>query len=305
MRYFRRTLAATGTLLVLAIAGCGTAEKASTQASVLDATGAVAMDQDLHARLPESVRARGSMRLVTDASYAPMEYFAADGRTVIGFSPDLAAALGDVLGIRVDMVTGVFSTALDEVDAGTYDGVLSSMTDTPERRDKADFVDYLNAGTAIVVQRGNPRTISAMKDLCGQKVATEHGTLQEEILQRLQKKECAAWPIVIDSRRTNADALVQLRTGRVAAVLIDSPPAAYLVADSRTSAFYQLANDEQYEPGQFGIAVDKENKALRDCLQAALQRLIDSGTYTELLTRWGLQSSGVTEATVNGASKTA
>ncbi|WP_378033618.1 ABC transporter substrate-binding protein [Actinoplanes sp. GCM10030250] len=288
-------------VLVLAVGGCsgGGSEK---EESVLDVTAAVAMDQDLHARLPQSVRARGSIRLVTDASYAPMEYFAADGRTVIGFSPDLAAALGDVLGIRTEMVVGVFSTALDEVGAGTYDAVLSSMTDTVDRRDKADFIDYLNAGTSIVVQQGNPRNVSELSDLCGQKVATEHGTLQEEILQRLQKKECAAWPIKIDSRRTNADALVQLRTGRVAAVLIDSPPAAHLIADPRTSAFYQLANDQQYEPGQFGIAVAKDNKALRDCLQAALKRLIESGTYAELLSRWGLEGSAVTEATVNGAS---
>jgi polar amino acid transport system substrate-binding protein len=301
MRFFRQAIAVTGAVLVLAAGGCASSGMSKTQTNALDATGAVAMDQDLHARLPESIRARGSMRLITDASYPPMEYFAADGRTVIGFSPDLAAALGDVLGIRAEMVVGVFSTALDEVDAGTYDGVLSSMTDTVDRQAKADFIDYLNAGTSIVVQRGNPRAIITMKDLCGQKVATERGTYQEEILGRL-KVECGKWPIVIDSRRSNADALVQLRTGRVAAVLIDSPPAAHLVSDTRTSAFYQLASDEQYEPGQFGIAVDKENKALRDCLQAALQRLIDSGMYTELLTRWGLQASAVTKATVNGTS---
>lgn len=301
MRIFRKALAVTSAVLVLAAGGCASGD-ADTQTNALDATGAVAMDQDLHARLPESIRARGSMRLVTDASYPPMEYFAADGRTVIGFSPDLAAALGDVLGIRAEMVVGVFSTALDEVDAGSYDGVLSSMTDTVDRQEKADFVDYLNAGTVIVVQRGNPRAIKVMKDLCGQKVATERGTFQEQILQKL-KKECGGWPITIDSRRSNADALLQLRTGRVAAVLIDSPPAAYLVTDARTSAFYQLASTEQYEPGQFGIAVAKDNKALRDCLQAALQRLIESGTYAELLSRWGLQGSAVTEATVNGASK--
>jgi polar amino acid transport system substrate-binding protein len=302
MSFIRRTVAVTGAFLMLAVGGCSGA-KEPAPAGALDAIGTVTVDRTLHDQLPQAVRARGSIRLVTDASYAPMEYFAADGRTIIGFEPDLAAALGEVLGIRAEMVVGTFSTALDEVGAGTYDGVLSSMTDTTERQAKADFVNYLSTGTSIVVQRGNPLHIADLADLCGRTVATEHGTYQEEMLHGLQKS-CGDRPIVIDSNPTNADALVLLRTGRAAAVLIDFPPATYLVNDSRTSAFYQLASDEQYESGLFGIAVAKDNTALRDCLRAALQRLIESGTYGELLARWGLSSSAVPAATINGKSTT-
>ncbi|MEU4426888.1 ABC transporter substrate-binding protein [Actinoplanes sp. NPDC024001] len=302
MRYIRRAVALVGAVAVLAAGGCAGGE-ATTQAGALDAIGTVTVDRTLHDQLPQAVRARGSLRFVTDASYAPMEFFAADGRTIIGFEPDLAASLAEVLGVRAEMVNGAFSTALAEVDAGTYDGVLSSMTDTPEREKEADFVNYFSTGTSIVVQRGNPTGVTDLTSLCGRTVATEHGTFQEAMLQGLQKG-CGARPITIDSRPTNADALVLLRSGRAAAVLIDFPPAAYLVTDSRTSAFYQLASDEQYDPGLFGIAVDRDNAALRDCLRAALQRLIESGTYAELLARWGLSSSAVTTATVNGASTT-
>ncbi|MBG0568969.1 ABC transporter substrate-binding protein [Actinoplanes aureus] len=302
MRFFRRTAATVGAVAMLAAGGCARGEEV-TQAGALDAIGTVTIDQALHDQLPQAVRARGSLRFVNDASYAPMEFFAADGRTVIGFEPDLAAALGEVLGIRTEMVVDSFSTALDEVNAGTYDGVLSSMTDTAERQKEADFVNYLSTGTSIVVQRGNPQGITGLDGLCGKTVAAEQGTFQEEMLRGLQKS-CGDRPITIDSRPTNADALAKVRTGQAAAVLNDFPPAAYLVSDSRTSAFYQLASDEQYEPGLFGIAVAKDNTALRDCLRAALQRLIESGTYAELLARWGLSSSAVPEATVNGKSTT-
>jgi polar amino acid transport system substrate-binding protein len=286
-------------VLLLASGGCATATVVEPGGE-LDVTAAVTTDQALHARLPETIRARGSIRLVTDASYAPMEYFAADGRTIIGFSPDLAAALGEVLGVRGEMVVGSFSGALDDVAAGEYDGVLSSMTDTVDRQAKADFVNYLNTGTSIVVQRGNPKKIAVFEDLCGHTVGTEKGTLQEEMLQRLQPS-CGDRPVVIDSEPTNADALALLRTGRVSAVPIDFPPAAYLINDDRTSAFYELASEAQYEPGLFGIAVAKDNPELRDCLRAALQKLIDSGVYGELLARWGLGSSAVITATVNGS----
>jgi polar amino acid transport system substrate-binding protein len=105
--------------------------------------------------------------------------------------------------------------------------------------------------------------------------------------------------MTIEALRTNADALVRLRTGRVVAVLNDFPPASYLVTDAKTNAFYQLASDQQYEPGLFGIAVAKNNTALRDALRGALERLITTGTYGELLQRWGLTSGAVERATIN------
>jgi polar amino acid transport system substrate-binding protein len=297
MRLLRRGIAVLGIAAVLVAGGCSTTSM-TTEAGELDEVAAVTKDEALHALLPDDIKARGFIRLVTDASYAPMEYFAADGRTIIGFEPDMATAIGQVLGIRVEMVVGAFSTAVDEVNAGTYDGVLSSMTDTAERRKKVDFVNYFSTGTSILVQRGNPRGITDLEDICGQAAATEKGTYHEGMLKRL-RKECGARKLTIHSLPTNADAMVELRTGRVAAVLQDYPPAAFVTTDQRTSAFFQLASDQQYEPGLFGIAVDRDNDELRDCLRDALQRLIDSGVYNDLLARWELSASGVKAATIN------
>ncbi|GAA2884262.1 hypothetical protein Acy02nite_17410 [Actinoplanes cyaneus] len=298
MNVFRRVVTVAGVLAVLAAGGCAESAAESTASAGLDLTGAVTVDESLHAMLPQSARDRGFVRLVTDASYAPMEHFAADGRTIIGFEPDLAAALGAVLGIRVEMVFGDFATALDEVAKGTYDGVFSSMTDTARREKQADFVNYFTTGSAILVQRGNPRRITDLAGLCGQRVAVEAGTVQEDMLRRGQE-QCGARPMTLDVGRTGADALLRLRTGRAVALLLDYPPAVALVTDSLTDAYYQLASEQQYEPGLYGIAVAKDNPALRDALQAALTRLISTGTYGELLQRWKLTSGAVTEATIN------
>lgn len=298
MNAFRRALALSGVLAVLAAGGCGKPAAESAASAGLDLTGAVTVDDSLRAMLPQTARDRGFVRLVTDASYAPMERFAADGRTIIGFEPDLAAALGAVLGIRVEMVFGDFATALDEVGKGTYDGVLSSMTDTADREKKADFVNYFNTGSSILVQRGNPQRITGLTGLCGHRVAVEDGTVQEDMLLR-EQAACGARPMILDIGRTGADALLRLRTGRAVALLLDYPPAVALVTDSLTDAYYQLASDQQYEPGFYGIGVAKDNPELTEALRAALARLIKTGTYGELLQRWNLTTGGVTEATVN------
>jgi len=293
----RVRLAAAGIALTLAAGGCGSAS-AGTDAM---ATGEVAVDEQIRAMLPDAVRDRGSIQLATDPSYAPMESYAPDGRTIIGFDADLAAALGSITGIRVEMVAADFSSAIDETVKGTYDGVLSSMTDTAEREKLVDFVDYFSAGTAIVVQRGNPRGISDLKDLCGQIVAVEKSTVQADLLRRSQPS-CGANKIIVKNFKTNADALLQVRTGRAVAILNDYPPAAHLATDARTRSYYQLASTVQYEPGLMGLAVAKDNTGLRDALRAALDSLIRSGRYTELLQRWGLTNGALATSSINAGS---
>ncbi|MEU8615050.1 ABC transporter substrate-binding protein [Actinoplanes sp. NPDC048791] len=293
----RVRLAAAGIALTLAAGGCGSASAGTDDA----ATGEVAVDQQIRAMLPDAVRDRGSIQLATDPSYAPMESYAPDGRTIIGFDADLAAALGSITGIRVEMVAADFSSAIDETVKGTYDGVLSSMTDTAEREKLVDFVDYFSAGTAIVVQRGNPRGISDLKDLCGQVVAVEKSTVQADLLRRSQPS-CGANKMIIKNFKTNADALLQVRTGRAVAILNDYPPAAHLATDARTRSYYQLASTVQYEPGLMGLAVAKDNTGLRDALRAALDSLIRSGRYTELLQRWGLMNGALASSSINAGS---
>jgi polar amino acid transport system substrate-binding protein len=301
MRRTRPTLTALGAALAVLVSGCGPATTAEESAA--GSVDTIAVNEAIRGRLPESVRERGTVQFATDPSYAPMESFAADGRTIIGFDADLAAALGATLGIKIEMVPANFSTALDETAKGTYDGVLSSMTDTVEREKKVDFINYFSAGTAIVVRRGNPTGVTDLKDLCGQVVAVELSTTQEDLLKRSQKA-CGARKIQIRTYKTNSDALLQLRTGRAVAILNDYPPAAQLANDPSSRTHYQLASTVQYEPGLYGIAVAKNNRAMRDALHEALGELMRSGVYQELLQRWGLATGALPESSINGAGGT-
>ena len=296
IRRARRTLAAFGVSIALLVGGC--ARGGEDDSAAIGSGDTIQVDQALRQRLPESVRERGTIQFATDPSYAPMESFAADGRTIIGFDADLAAALGSVLGITIEMVPADFSTALDDLGEGAFDGVLSSMTDTVEREKKADFINYFSAGTSILVRRGNPAGVRDLKDLCGHAVAVEQATVQEDLLERSQKG-CGARPIAIKTFKNNADALLQLRTGRAVAVLNDFPPAARLANDSSSRRHYQLVSTEQYEPGLYGLAVAKTNTELRDALHGALDRLIRAGVYKELLLRWGLTTGALQTSSIN------
>ncbi|MEX5720326.1 ABC transporter substrate-binding protein [Geodermatophilus maliterrae] len=291
----RRALAGAAVLAaVLVTAGCGSADPAPA-----DAGPAVTLDERLHAALPEDVREAGVLTVANDPSYPPASSFGPDGRTIVGFEPDLGAALGELLGVEVEFRASSFDTLLDDLAAERFDLVMSAVTDTAEREQQADFVNYFRAGSSIVVPRGNPFGIHDLAGLCGRSVAVEAGTVQVGLLERAQ----AACARRIDVREvpTNDDALLELRTGRADAVLADYPPAVFVTTDPRTQNSYQLVSDTQYEPGLYGIAVDRDRTELRDVLTEALQRLVDDGVYQELLDRWEVGHGAVDAVTVNGA----
>ncbi len=271
------------------LAGCAQAPPAEpVRLSVLDA--------DLHARLPVDVREVGELVVGTDPSYAPASSYAPDGRTIVGFEPDLAAELGTVLGVRLRLVDTAFPDLLGQVDSEQLDLAISAVTTTPQRAEQVDFVTYFTAGTSIVVQRGNPAGIGDLDDLCGNTVAVGEGTVQVDLLGRSQR--ACDRPIQVRAVESSSTALLQLRTGRVVAVLADYPPAVHLTTSEDTGPDYQLASTAQYEPGLYGIAVARHRAELRDAVRAALELVIRSGAYADVLHRWEVSHGAVARPTV-------
>ncbi len=283
----------------LLVAGCAPADPGSEAGAAPSAT----VDAGLHALLPDDVREAGVLHVATDASYAPASFFAPDGRTVTGFEPDLAAVMGELLGVEIELEVTDFDTILGDVQAHEFDIAIAAITDTKERQGTVDFVNYFSAGTSIVVQRGNPTGISDLDDLCGKVVAVEEGTVQVDLVGRTQASCPDGRPIDVRLYDTNDDALVEVRTGRAAAVLNDYPPAAYLATAQRTQADYQLASDVQYEPGLYGIAVARDREQLRDALQATLETMVASGAYEKVLEDWDVADGAVRTVSVNAGAR--
>ena len=289
-------LAVVGLAVLASLAGC---ESGSSGTSPDDTV--TTADKALRARLPQDIRTAGVIRVATDASYAPASFFGRDRQTIVGFEPDLAARLGDLLGVRFEFTQTPFSEVISQVESGQVDVAISAITDTAEREQQVDFVNYFAAGTSVLVQRGNPEGVHDLGDLCGHVVAVEDGTTQADLLERSQAG-CGAAPMRIATYPTNSDALAELRTGQAAAVLNDYPPAAYLANDPKTQANFQLASDTQYEPGLYGIIVEKDETELRDVLHDALSMLMANGEYRRILKEWDVVEGALDRPSINAGS---
>ena len=166
----------------LALTACGSDSLSEGDASATPeaSTSAPTVDEALVAKLPESIKSAGVIKIGTDATYQPNEFLDADGKTVIGMDVDLFDAVMAKFGVKTEWVPSAFDAIILGVQSGKYDVGVSSFTVNNERMAQATMVSYFKAGTQWVTQKGNPKAINP-DDACGKTVAVQKGTVQADV----------------------------------------------------------------------------------------------------------------------------
>src|SRR6478672_10188444 len=104
---------ATVAIAGLALTGCGSnsLDNGSTKKASVD-TG---VDKAAAALVPKAVKDKGTLVVGTDASYAPSEFLAGDGKTIQGFDIDLFTAVAKKLGLKVKFQNANFDSIITGV----------------------------------------------------------------------------------------------------------------------------------------------------------------------------------------------
>src|SRR3954465_10424208 len=161
-------------LALAAAAGCGGSNSNDTTSSTTAST-TTGSDGSAAVLVPAALKSKGTLRLATDPTYAPMESIASDGKTIEGVDVDLANALFKKLGLKADILKASFPGIIPGLKSSAkYDLAMSSMTDNKGREKVVDFVTYFSAGTSFYVKTDGP-TINTLADLCGHSVGAEAG----------------------------------------------------------------------------------------------------------------------------------
>ena len=303
-------LAAMATASVLLVAGCASTTTATPTASATADSAAiptVQVDSAAAALLPEKYKTAG-INVASDIPYAPMEMFD-DANQPTGFDYDLSQSIAQKLGVTITFNKQAWDSIIPSLQAGNHDIIMSGMNDTVERQATLDYVDYFKGGFSIVVAKGNPQGVKTLTDLCGQPVTIQKATVQGDMLKALTPQCVAAGKkaVIINEYPSDPEALNALRAGKGVADVMDAPIAAYAAQTSGKGQYFDLitdaANPNGYEAVYTGIGILKANKELTAALQAAVQSLINDGTYGKILAKWNLSSFGVQTASINGTKK--
>ncbi len=289
-------------LVIVALAGCGSSSSTSSSSSATSSSATLtspAIDSSIATQVPAAIKSKGTLDVATEAQYAPDEFVAPDGHTVIGMDADLMHAIGAVMGLKVNMINADFETIIPGLAAGRYDIGASSFTDTKEREKTVDFVDYYTAGISFYAKASANPGVNTVADLCGKTVSVEKGTVEQEESTKQSGKCTKEGKKAVDVLAFPGQNAVNLAvsSGRAELGMADSTVAEYQVKQS--GGQFKLIG-QTYEDAPYGFAIPKKS-GMTAPVAAALKKLIADGTYTKILEKWGLQSGAVSAPKINGA----
>jgi polar amino acid transport system substrate-binding protein len=255
----------------------------------------VTQDVDLSAKLPESIKSAGVIKIGTDPTYAPNEFLAADGKTVQGFDVDVFNAVAAKFGVKTEWQPADFGAIINGVNGKKYDIGISSFTINDERKKQVTMVSYFLAGTQWATLKGNPKGVDP-DNACGKTIAVQTDTVQDTDDLPARNKKCAGNEIKVQRYQGQDQATSAVVSGKADAMLADSPVAAYAV--KQTGDKLETLGDI-YDAAPYGYVVPKAETEFAEAIVEALKAIEEDGAYEAALKKWGVEQGAIDDFAVN------
>lgn len=256
--------------------------------------------EEIAGRLSDEIRSKPALVSVMTTMNVPLHYFDEDGTTLIGFDVDFSYALGEVLGMDIEIAGADIQQLIPGLQAGRYDMAVTVLVPTAERRALFDFVDYLSINTALVVREEHADEISIEDNsICGHSVAVVTGSIQalNELPAVAARCEEEGLPPPIEQSYADLqNASLALMSQRVDSVLYTAPAVDAMIRAADGLAFAGLVPTP---PG--AIAVQK-GSLLLEPLRDAILVLMESGVYDAIVSKWGMETGRVSDPVINNDS---
>jgi polar amino acid transport system substrate-binding protein len=215
----------------------------------------------------------GVLTMATNAYFPPYEYY--EGDAIVGIDADIANAIAEKLGLTLVITDMEFDSIITAVSTGKADMGLAGMTVTEDRLKNINFSDtYATGVQSVIVQEGGD--IASLDDLAGKKIGVQLGTTGD-----IYATDDFGEDYVEQFNKGN-DAVMALTTGKVDAVIIDNEPAKSYVAANEGLTIL----DTEYAVEDYAACIAKENTALLDAVNGALQELQADGTLQSIIDKY-------------------
>ncbi|MCB2018908.1 MAG: transporter substrate-binding domain-containing protein [Hydrogenophaga sp.] len=260
------------------LVGCGKSEAPAPEAAPAPApTAAAPAPAEAPSQWPE-------LRVAIDPTYKPFTYKTESGEPA-GFDVDIAKALCDQLKSKCVFVEQNWDGMIPGLLAKKYDAIISSMSITEERKQSIDFTGkYYNTPSCVVVKTALNLGADAanFKD-------KKLGVLKASTQEKYAMGELAPAGAKIVPYDAQDQVYLDIKSGRLDGTVADvvevgggflSTPDGkdYSCAGGRIPASF----DAKYFGAGAGVAIRKEDTALRDALDAGIKAIRDNGKWKEL-----------------------
>lgn len=223
----------------------------------------------------QAIKDAGKMSVALSGAYPPFS-FVDENNQVVGFDVDIGSELARRLGVTPEVITTAWDGIIAGLVAGRYDTIVGSMGITPERQQAVDFVGpYYRSGVAIFVAEGS--AFQTLADLDGKTVGANLGEVGEQWAS-------ARGEWTVHTYKALPDLLLELRSGRVDAIVTDDIPVLVAIKDNAEPVRQMDVPD--LPKFDIGIALRKDSPELHAALQKALDDMMADGTYLKIAEKW-------------------
>jgi ABC-type amino acid transport substrate-binding protein len=236
------------------------------------------------------VKSSGVLRVGTEGVYSPFSYHDAATNELVGYDVDVAKAVADKLGVRVEFVETPWDSIFAALEANRFDIVANEVTINDERKAKYDLSEPYSVGEGVIVTRADDNSVSTLADLKG-KVAAENATSNwSEVARKAGAR--------VEAVEGFTQAIKLLNQGRVDVVVNDSIAVYAYLAETGDKSVKIAGNVG--EKSEQGFAARKDSGLLPD-LNKALDELKADGTLAEISQKYlKANASGTPAGRVHG-----
>lgn len=228
---------------------------------------------------------------------APPDNFRNENGDVTGWEPDIVRAATELLGLQLELRPTTFDTLIPGLQAHRFGAATGQMGVTNVRQKVVDMIGTLTSNELFAAYADSPIAVKTLDDLCGLTVATTRGSREMVFADEHQPKCAAAGKPPINALAFNDGngAAEAMMSRRADLFWLGSTAISYFVRQSKgRTKVVGSYTDTSY----IGIALPKGSDMAAP-MQAAVQRLIDNGTYAKIVAKWGLADGAVTRAPLN------
>ena len=227
---------------------------------------------------------QGTITIGFDNTFVPMGFEEKNGQYA-GFDIDLAQAVSEKLGFKVQFQPIDWDMKETELQNGTIDAIWNGYSATDERREKVAFtIPYMENQQVLVSKKSqNIQSVSDMKNKILGAQAGSSGYLdfeaQPELLKNIVKDKKA------NQYQSFTEALIDLQNDRIDALLIDRVYANYYLKTEGILDLYEIF-PAGFESESFAVGVRPADKTLLANLNKAFEELYQEGKFQEISQKW-------------------
>lgn len=220
------------------------------------------------------------IRIGVEGAYPPFSSVTPEGE-LVGFDIDIAKALCEAMGAEYKLVAQDWDGIIPALLARKYDAIVASMSITEERLKKVAFSDkYYQTPAKFVIKKGAMGEFSKAA-LKGKTVGVQRATIHDKFLTDNYGKD-----VTIKRYGSLDEAYLDITSGRLDLILADILAISDGFLKKPEGKGYHFIGPDLDDPKWFGegvgIAIRKQDTALVEKFNAAIEKIRADGTYKKI-----------------------